>query len=316
MKADVLVIGGSTYDLTGFVAADTVWGDSNPGSVSGRAGGVGRNIAENSARMGLKTSLITATGTDLFSQEILNVCLGAGIDVSHSLILEDRRADCYMAILSKESELHLAVADYSLLESVDPGVFSGTSFAEFLNGFRALFVDTNCTEEMLANIFDAARVPVYSDTVSEAKAVRLLPYLDRLHSLKVNRAELAVLSGMPAENLQEIREASMSLIDRGVREVFVTMGKKGACCFTESEAFSVPEYPTEVRDVTGAGDSFAAAALYGALRGHSLRDRLLLGTAAAHITLQYPGSCCGDMCEEYLLQEFEITSGFLTPEPV
>ncbi|MEI8181049.1 PfkB family carbohydrate kinase, partial [Aestuariivirga sp.] len=60
----VIVIGGANVDIKGRSRGSFVAGTSNPGEVTVSAGGVGRNIAENLARLGISVSLVTALGQD------------------------------------------------------------------------------------------------------------------------------------------------------------------------------------------------------------------------------------------------------------
>jgi pseudouridine kinase len=51
--AKVIVIGGANVDIKGRSSGAFIGGTSNPGDVMVSVGGVGRNIAENLARLGL-----------------------------------------------------------------------------------------------------------------------------------------------------------------------------------------------------------------------------------------------------------------------
>ena len=53
-RGKIAVVGGANMDIGGFPSAALVPGDSNPGQVRMSVGGVGRNIAENAARLGLE----------------------------------------------------------------------------------------------------------------------------------------------------------------------------------------------------------------------------------------------------------------------
>ena len=55
----VVVIGGMNMDICGRPNGTVVNRDSNPGVVSLSAGGVGQNIAQNMAHLGMPTYLIT-----------------------------------------------------------------------------------------------------------------------------------------------------------------------------------------------------------------------------------------------------------------
>ena len=61
----IAVIGGANVDIGGFVHDALRMRDSNIGTVRLSPGGVGRNIAENAARLGLQTEFVGALGGDL-----------------------------------------------------------------------------------------------------------------------------------------------------------------------------------------------------------------------------------------------------------
>ena len=67
----VSVIGGANIDIHGRSTQALRSNDSNPGDVHISAGGVARNIAENLARLGADTRLISAVGDDHWNHEDL-----------------------------------------------------------------------------------------------------------------------------------------------------------------------------------------------------------------------------------------------------
>ncbi|MDP2775936.1 MAG: PfkB family carbohydrate kinase, partial [Nocardioides sp.] len=76
----VVVVGGANVDLKARTTAAVVAGTSNPGTVATSPGGVGRNIAENLARLGTSTVLVAAVGSDQFGDGLLDVTADAGVD--------------------------------------------------------------------------------------------------------------------------------------------------------------------------------------------------------------------------------------------
>ena len=68
-----VVIGGANMDICGCSHDNLRIGDSNPGKVRTSAGGVGRNIAENLARLGTDTRLLSAVGNDQYGHHLLEV---------------------------------------------------------------------------------------------------------------------------------------------------------------------------------------------------------------------------------------------------
>ena len=66
----IMVIGGTNVDIQGFSRSELRAHDSNPGYVGVSFGGVGKNIAENIARLDINTKFITVFGNDLYGEKI------------------------------------------------------------------------------------------------------------------------------------------------------------------------------------------------------------------------------------------------------
>ena len=81
----VVLIGGANVDIKGRARGPYVAGTSNPGEVTVSAGGVGRNIAENLARLGISVALVTALGDDANGLLLRQACEAAGIDLSMAI---------------------------------------------------------------------------------------------------------------------------------------------------------------------------------------------------------------------------------------
>ena len=62
--SDIVIIGGINIDIEGYPYRQLKYQDSNPGKILIAYGGVGRNIAENAARMGADVAMVSAIGSD------------------------------------------------------------------------------------------------------------------------------------------------------------------------------------------------------------------------------------------------------------
>ena len=117
---------------------------------------------------------------------------------------------------------------------------------------------------------------------------------DALLSL-IKRVNLFVINDSEAEDLtgeQNVILAGKKLREMGPETVIVKKGEHGAILFHEDGLFALPAYPvTELRDPTGAGDSFAGA-LLGRLASRNQRDfpaikeAMIYGTAVASLTVE------------------------------
>jgi cytidine kinase len=97
---------------------------------------------------------------------------------------------------------------------------------------------------------------VVADTMNlwiDTQRDALLGVLRRVDGLLVNDQEARSLSGE-----RNLIAAGRRLLQAGPRFVIVKKGEHGAFLFAKDRAFALPSYPLEdVRDPTGAGDSFA-----------------------------------------------------------
>ena len=71
-----------------------------------------------------------------------------------------------------------------------------------------------------------------------------------------NETELEILTGMPVDSYDNIRRAARSLTDKGLNNIIVTMGEKGALWMTRDTEVHVPAIKVNAVDTSGAGDAF------------------------------------------------------------
>ena len=81
-KLHAVVAGGVNMDICGKPALALRMRDSNPGFVSLKPGGVGRNIAHNLCLLGMDVSLIAAIGGDVYGSSLMDGCRSLGMDMS------------------------------------------------------------------------------------------------------------------------------------------------------------------------------------------------------------------------------------------
>ena len=279
------VVGGANIDIGGFPEGAMVMEDSNPGRVRASAGGVGRNIACSLARLGVRTRLVTALGSDAFAEIIRADCRTAGVDLSDALTF-DAGSAVYLYIADSAGDMRLAVNDMALCARLTPEALADR--LDTLNAMDAVVLDANLPEETLRWLSERVRVPLIADAVSAAKAHRLLPALPRLRAIKPNALEAAALTGIPVTDLESARAAARRLVAMGVGRAFVTLGDRGLCCADTGGAYCVPAPPVRLVNATGAGDAFTAALAWAELRGLDLVEAARAGMATAAITAECP----------------------------
>ena len=280
-QARCAVIGAVNTDIGGFPLGRLSLQDSTPGRVVLSAGGVGRNIACNLARLGVETHLIAPLGTDAFADAARADCARCGVDLSLSPVFDGAASSTYLFIADAGGDMQLAVNDMAICDRMTPAVLEARLDA--LNAMDAVVLDANIPAETLAFLARRVRAPLLADAVSTAKAPRLLGVIDRLSALKPNAIEAETLTGIPVHGADSALRAAKALVDMGADRAFITLGEKGACCADANGARFLPGAALRLVNATGAGDAFTAALTWGTLRGLSLWECGVAGLAAAAI---------------------------------
>ncbi len=280
----IAVAGGVNVDIGAQSARRLQSKDSNPGRVRTGLGGVGRNIAHNLALLGADVELLTAIGSDHYAEMVVCSCAELGIGVSHALRVPGGATSAYVYISDERGDMALAVSDMTICDALTPEYFAAQ--LDVLNGAALVVADTNLPTASLAYLAEHLNVPLFVDPVSATKTERLAGLLPHIHTLKPNALEAEILSGVPVVDRNSARRAARRLIESGVRQVFLSLGKEGFLAAAEDETVWQPAPEAEVRNTTGAGDAMMAALVWAHLRGENLSRAATLGAAAAAITIE------------------------------
>lgn len=299
----VVVVGGAVLDAKVRTRSTVVLGTSNPGTSSSSVGGVGRNIAENLARLGTRTDLVAAVGDDLAGRTIVAYTKDAGVECAQ-VRTSVHPSGTYTAVLDDSGDLLIAVADMRATDELT--VADLTAVPSLLRGADALVVDANLHADavhwLLAAAADAGVIAVL-EPVSVAKATEVAKVLDaqvRVHTVTPNVDELAALVGRPVpDTVAGIAEAALVLHGRGVEHVWVRRGTRGSLL-----SITTPEQPrlvligassVEVADVTGAGDSMTAGYVHALLGGADVLQSARYGQVLAGLTCASPDTVRTDL---------------------
>lgn len=299
MAGRIAVIGGANMDIGGFSQKPLVMEDSNIGCVRMSAGGVGRNIAENAARMGLDVQFISAVGDDANGRALLSDLHRKGIGSEYCLTERKLPTSVYLFIADANGDMRCAINDMSIQQALTPERLAPRMAA--LNAMDAVCIDANLPEETIGYLAENLCVPLFADAVSAAKAGKLKNALHRLYGLKPNRIEAELLTGMRIRSPKDALKAAERLLQFGVKRVFLTMGTQGAVYAGDGECAFAGCGEIPMVNATGAGDAFTAALLWAHEKKLSVRESCLAGMAAAAIAVESAETVNPEMSEEKLI---------------
>ena len=279
-----VVVGGVNIDIGGKSLAPLVAADSNPGTVKLSLGGVGRNIAHNMSLMGTDVRMLTAFGDDLYGQRVVASCAELGIDVGHACRVAGGTTSTYLYITDETGEMALAVSDMEICKKITPAYLA--SNLPLLQNAQLVIADANIPAESLVFLAENCTVPLFCDPVSTAKAEKLRPILHKIHTLKPNRLEAELLSGVKIETRADMEKAADKLLEMGVHRLFISLGSEGVYAAMGDERLWLPNLPGNMVNTTGCGDAFMAAIGWAYLEGMDLRSTAMAGLAAGSIAME------------------------------
>ena len=279
-----VVVGGVNMDIGGRSFGPLVAADSNPGQVRLSLGGVGRNIAHNLSLLGTDVRLLTAFGDDIHGQKIAASCAELGIDASHALRIPGGITSTYLYIAGPDGDMSMALSDMEICKRISPAYLA--SNLSLLQNAQVVVTDTNIPEESLIYLAENVTAPLFCDPVSTIKAEKIRPILHKIHTLKPNRLEAELLSGISIRSRDDVAKAAQVLLDQGVRRLFISMGADGVYAATKQEQLWLANLPGHMVNTTGCGDAFMAALVWAYLEGTDLKNTALAGLAAGSIAME------------------------------
>lgn len=310
MKRRILVLGGAHVDRRGRIAGDTAPGSSNPGSWFEEPGGGGFNAARNLARLGFDVTMISPRGGDPAGELVAEAADAAGIE-DRPFVFLDRKTPSYTAILERDGNLVIALADMDLYRLFVARRLAIRWVRDAFAATDLILFDANLPEDTIAGIVARANAlgkPVAAIAISPAKAVKLRSCIAGIDYLFLNEAEAAAITGQRPDDAAEW----ISLLgDTGLRGAVVTRGQREMIAFSQGRSLLLlPPAIDDIADVTGAGDSLSAGVLAAILQGLSLDEAVRHGAAAAAVTVQSPFAVSEKLTQELLRETLA-----LVPQP-
>lgn len=295
----VLVLGASIVDILGFSRSKYTQKDSIPGNIKISLGGVCRNIAENMARVGVNTEFISIVGDDEQGRNILEHSKIIGYNMEHSLLLENKSTPTYMAILDECGEMVSAVVDMSSLDEMDEDFIDAKK--NVIENAEYTFLDSD-NPSILEHILKEfnGKTKFVLDPVSAVKAEKIRHLIKYFHTIKPNRYEAEILSGIKINSYDDVKRAGKYFLDLGIKNIFISLDADGTYYTNGVEEGIIKACNVVVKNTTGAGDSFVAGLGYGYMNNLSLRDTVKYAMTMSVITIHDEDTINPKMSDDYV----------------
>jgi len=241
-----------------------------------KIGGAPFNVAAIASMKGIKTTMITAAGTDGQGKRIR---AAAGEKVNLICQTNKHKTGTVRVILSKEKtpifDIEEDVAyDYIIFDDTIKDICADAKFL----CFGTLAQRCNVSGKTLGKIFRVTNaVKIYDfnyrDGINEWESI-FKKSIKQTDILKVNETELGLLKILYKSDQSDEAFVNTLIQKYGLRYVFVTRGSKGASLYAEKKVFHRDASKIKVTDTTGCGDAFTAGIVYALLNNFD-NERIL-----------------------------------------
>jgi pseudouridine kinase len=293
----VTVVGGVNMDILGFPKNRLIPGDSNIGSVKLSLGGVGRNIGENLVRMGIETKLISVLGDDIYGAKILEESALIGLDIKDCLILKGENTSTYLAVIDETHDMSVAISSMDIYERMTVDFIKDKKHV--IDNSKLCILDTNIPVDVIEFLLSNFRnTDFFLDTVSTAKAKKVKHLIGSIHTLKSNTIEIESITGIEIKNENGLKRNCEYLMNKGVKNVFITLGKNGVFYCDDTTMNHIKATNVTPVNTTGAGDAFMAALVYCYLNNIDINESAKIATAASIVALSHENTINPNMSVE------------------
>jgi D-beta-D-heptose 7-phosphate kinase/D-beta-D-heptose 1-phosphate adenosyltransferase len=258
-------------------------------------GGAG-NVARNIASLGGQCIFTGLIGEDEVGVKMaVTLAQEPGIE---SVLVHDpaRPTTRKVRFVSEHFSTHMLRADWELVHPASGEIEQKLIDAVLPNIARADIVLLSdyakgvLTARVIRNVIDAAK-KLGKRVIVDPKSVNLAIYRGAT-LLTPNRKEFAEATRSPADSASSIAEAAKDAMDLADCEaMLVTQSERGMTLVTrQGESIHVPALPVKVRDVSGAGDTVAAALALALAAGANWEGALRVANAAAAVAVSKKGT--------------------------
>lgn len=264
-------------------AGETVIGDE----LFMNAGGKGANQAVASAKQGSVTFHMGAIGKDVFGNQLIESLTKSSVNCD---LIKIKKSPTGVALVMLEGDDNRII--------VNPGANFAYTFAEAKRDLEInakpgdiLVLQLEVLPEVTFKLIKLAKKLELFVILNPAPMIANFPteILKHVDLLIMNEWETKIITKTEEETFI-ISEVINKLVTFGVKCVIITLGEQGGFYYENGKISKYRAHFTNVRDTTGAGDSFVGAIAARLTAHDTLKEAIDYATIVAAITVSRPGA--------------------------
>jgi ribokinase len=285
----ITVVGSLNMDLVTYTGRMPVKGETIIGkSFRQIPGGKGANQADAIAKLGAKVSMIGSVGSDDMGNTLLESLKNDGVDIAGVKKVKDVATGiASITVDSEGSNCIIVVAGANnLLSEADIDAVRETIKSSYavVAQLEVPIATVNYSMKLAKQL---GKLTILNPAPAAELSEELLANVD---ILVPNDTELELISGIKIKEQEDIEKAAKALMDKGVKELIVTLGNKGCMHINQAGIKSYPAYKVEAVDTTAAGDSFIGGLAVALSEGKSMEEAICFATAVGALAVTKEGA--------------------------
>lgn len=274
MKEKVLVLGSVAYDNieTRYAKEDNILGGS-------------ASYASLACSYFTQAAMLGVVGKD-FNEKDMNLLKSRDIDLSALQV--DNSGDTffwsgkYLDNFNRRETLEVQLNVFEHFNPILPDSLKASKYVLLANISPAL--QNSCLEQLNSPEFVILDTMDLWINIAKPDLLNVMPKVDLFI---LNDSESELLTGE-----ENIFIAAKKIVEMGAKSVLIKKGEHGSVLFSKDDMFIAPSYPVlELKDPTGAGDSYAGAMLgYIASKGNTdfetMKRAMYYASATASMTVE------------------------------
>ena len=289
MKQKIFVIGSSNTDMVVKshklpAPGETIIG----GTFLMNPGGQGANQAVAAAKLGAAVTFVSKTGNDIFGKQAVQGFQREGINIDYIFTDLENPSGVALILVDAKGENSIAVAS---------GANGNLQIAEVEKAIGQIMpndtvllqleIPIPTVEFAIKKCFERGAKVILNPAPAQVLDESVFKYLD---IITPNETEAELLTGIKVIDLTSAEQAALKFHEKGVKNVIITLGSRGAYLHNDTINRLIPAPIVEATDTTAAGDVFNGALAVALSEGQDLEQAISFACRAAAISVTRMGA--------------------------
>ncbi len=250
-------------------------------------GGKGANQAVACARQGATALMVGCVGNDLYGKKIVKTMTKNNVDANNIRIHQSESTGTALIMVGNNDNRIIIIPGANGRTSIRQiyPVFTEAKAGDILLCQMEIPCDTvffaleEAKKQGMFTILNPAPAKSIPDSV--------YPYIDLIIP---NETEAKMISKISCHNEESYKKVIEYFCDKGVNEVIITLGEKGAIYGSKKEFAIFSSHPAPIVDTTAAGDTFVGTIAAEISKGKQVSESVDKACVAASIAISRPGA--------------------------